>query len=68
MNAIHNPLGSSGEFVWVRRGGGEYGTEWHDQGRGLNKPVAIDDVSLCAEYLIREGWTCAAKLTLLVRH
>lgn len=44
------------------RGGGEYGNEWHEAGRLLNKQNTIDDFIWCAEYLIAEGYTRPALL------
>ncbi len=39
------------------RGGGEYGTEWHEAGRKLTKENTITDLIDCAEYLIAQGYT-----------
>ncbi|GAM99039.1 prolyl endopeptidase [alpha proteobacterium U9-1i] len=39
------------------RGGGEFGTAWHEAGRGRNRQVAIDDYNASAEYLIAQGYT-----------
>jgi prolyl oligopeptidase len=44
------------------RGGGEYGKEWHEAGRGLNKQSTIDDFIAAAEYLIGEGYTRPERL------
>ncbi len=44
------------------RGGGEYGKEWHDAGRGANKQNVFDDFVAGGEYLVREGWTSPAHL------
>lgn len=60
--------------VWVERGGvlavanlrggGEYGTAWHDAGRFANKQQVFDDAIACAEWLIAEGWTTTEHLAI----
>ncbi len=44
------------------RGGGEYGREWHEAGRKLNKERTITDLIDCADYLIAQGYTRPARL------
>eukprot|EP00475_Leptophrys_vorax_P015929 TRINITY_DN22315_c0_g1_i1.p1 TRINITY_DN22315_c0_g1~~TRINITY_DN22315_c0_g1_i1.p1 ORF type:complete len:766 (-),score=203.36 TRINITY_DN22315_c0_g1_i1:48-2345(-) len=44
------------------RGGGEYGQEWHHSGTKLKKQNVFDDFHSCAEYLIKENYTCTPKL------
>jgi prolyl oligopeptidase len=44
------------------RGGGEFGREWHEAGRGPRKITTITDFIDCAEYLIEHGYTSARHL------
>jgi prolyl oligopeptidase len=44
------------------RGGGEYGTPWHDAGRLANKQNVFDDMIAAAAYLADEGWTTRGQL------
>lgn len=39
------------------RGGGEFGTPWHDNGKMGKKMNTFTDFIDCGEYLVREGWT-----------
>ena len=60
---------SAGGVVAVAclRGGGEYGTAWHDAGRLENKQNVFDDAIACAEHLIETGWTDNEHLALTGR-
>ncbi len=44
------------------RGGGEYGTAWHDAGRLANKQNVFDDFAACARWLASSGWTRAERI------
>lgn len=44
------------------RGGGEYGRQWHEAGRGPHKQNTITDFIDCAEYLIAHGYTRPGRL------
>jgi prolyl oligopeptidase len=53
--------------VWATahvRGGGEYGREWHEAGRLLNKPNTWRDLVAAAELLVAERWTSPSRLSI----
>ncbi len=62
------------QLAWLRhggvnaichvRGGGVYGREWYDAGRGATKPNTWKDGIACAEHLIAAGYTSPAKLAI----
>lgn len=47
------------------RGGGEYGSKWHEGGCLLNKQNSFDDFQAAAEYLISHNYTVARKISIL---
>jgi prolyl oligopeptidase len=46
------------------RGGGEFGEEWHDQGRLTRKQNVFDDFLACAEHLVAAGYTRPERLAI----
>ncbi|XP_016963113.1 prolyl endopeptidase [Drosophila biarmipes] len=46
------------------RGGGEYGIEWHNGGRLLNKQNGFNDFQAAAEYLTRNNYTTKDRLAI----
>jgi prolyl oligopeptidase len=47
------------------RGGGEYGENWHNQGKLTKKQNVFDDFTACARYLIAHKYTAASKLAIV---
>lgn len=47
------------------RGGGEYGEDWHNQGKLTKKQNVFDDFAACAKYLTGHKYTQAGKLAIL---
>jgi prolyl oligopeptidase len=62
------------QLAWLRaggvnalchaRGGGVYGREWYEAGKGATKPNTWKDGIACAEYLIANGYTSSSKLAI----
>ena len=48
----------------ILRGGGEYGDAWHRDGMLAHKQNVFDDFVACAEYLLRNRYTCRQKLAI----
>jgi prolyl oligopeptidase len=46
------------------RGGGEYGTKWHNAGTKMQKQNVFDDFIAAAEFLKKENYTSTEKLAL----
>ncbi len=46
------------------RGSGVFGRQWHEDGKGANKPNTWRDFIACAEYLVAQGWTTPARLAI----
>ncbi len=46
------------------RGGGEFGTPWHDNGKMAKKMNPFTDFIDCADYLVKSGWTSHERLAI----
>jgi len=75
FNISMTPYFSAFRITWIQnfngiyalvnlRGGGEYGEKWHQAGKKEKKQNTIDDFHAAAEYLIRENYTSAPKISL----
>jgi prolyl oligopeptidase len=74
FNISLTPSFSIANAVWMEnggiyavanlRGGGEYGTKWHDAGTQMQKQNVFDDFITAAEYLIQEKYTSSDYLAI----
>ncbi len=74
FNVSLTPSFSIANAVWMEnggiyavanlRGGGEYGTKWHDAGTQMQKQNVFDDFIAAAEYLIKENYTSSDYLAI----
>jgi prolyl oligopeptidase len=74
FNISLTPGFSVGRAVWLEhggilavanlRGGGEYGSEWHQAGTRLRKQNVFDDFIAAAEWLVKEKYTVPARLAI----
>lgn len=74
FNIPQTPFYSTAYTVWMEmggvlavanlRGGGEYGSAWHDAGRLKNKQNVFDDFIAAAEYLIAQKYTKPERLAI----
>jgi prolyl oligopeptidase len=59
---IMNWVREGGIYVQANlRGGGEFGSDWYDQGRLLKKQNVFDDFIACAAHLQTQGYTSPAR-------
>ena len=69
-----SPFFDPGSIIWMEnggilavpsiRGGGEQGTTWHDEGKGLKKYNGFHDFINAAKFLIDSGYTNPDKLAI----
>jgi len=74
FNAAMTPYFSVSSVVWMEmggvfavaniRGGGEYGKEWHEAGKKLNRQNVFDDFIAAAEWLIENKYTSTPRLAI----
>jgi prolyl oligopeptidase len=69
-----SPSFDASRLVWLEqggvyavaniRGGGEYGEQWHEQGRLASKQNCFDDFIACADHLVQTGITSRERLAI----
>ncbi|MCW1887470.1 prolyl oligopeptidase family serine peptidase [Luteolibacter flavescens] len=74
FNISITPGFSIGRAVWLERGGilavanlrggGEYGSDWHQAGTRLQKQNVFDDFIAAGEWLVKENYTSPQKLAI----
>jgi prolyl oligopeptidase len=74
FNASLTPYFSTTRLAWMEmggvyaqanlRGGGEYGEQWHEAGKKLNKQNVFDDFIAAAEWLIANRYTRPERLAI----
>ncbi len=63
--SIWNFVNAGGIYAQANlRGGGEFGQEWYDQGRLLNKQNVFDDFAACAQKLVKDKYTRTKRLVI----
>ncbi len=75
FNVSLTPGFSRSTFLWLQsggvyavanlRGGGEYGSAWHEAGRLGRKQNVFDDFLAAARWLIDAGYTCPQRLAIM---
>ncbi|MFC7337637.1 prolyl oligopeptidase family protein [Haloferula chungangensis] len=74
FNVSQTPGFSVARAVWLERGGvlaianlrggGEYGSKWHESGTKLQKQNVFDDFIAAGEWLIKNNYTSSSKLAI----
>lgn len=64
-NGVAHFVKSGGIYVQTNlRGGGEFGEDWYNGGRGPTKQNVFDDFAACAEHLIKNKYTSQSRLVI----